>query len=87
MNHTLVLSLLRLFVVLMMLNGVSGFVIGKRNIARSVTVIIPTIVSFTSTIGSLRILFFNIISTAFSIVVAGSGVMSGYCFVLMTSRG
>ena len=54
-----------------------GFLIGKRNIARSVTVIIPTIVSFTSTIGSLRILFFNIISTAFSIVVAGSDFMSG----------
>lgn len=63
-----------------------GFLIGKRNIARSVTVIIPTTASFTSTIGSLRILFFNIISTAFSIVVAGSAVMSGCEAKLSSTR-
>ncbi|MGA7141768.1 MAG: hypothetical protein WBX29_07130, partial [Nitrososphaeraceae archaeon] len=54
-----------------------AFLVGITNIARSVTVTIPIMVSFASTIGSLRILFFNMISTAVSTVVEDPAVMSG----------
>jgi len=53
-----------------------SFLVGRENIARSVTVTIPITLSLESTIGSLQILFFNIISTAF-LTVAGCAVISG----------
>src|SRR5512133_2526202 len=54
-----------------------GLLVGKRNIPRSVTVTMPLTDLFSSTIGSLRILFFNMISAAFSTVVVGFAVISG----------
>ena len=56
----------------------SELLMGKRNIARSDTVTMPTIIFLSSIIGSLRIPFFSIISTTFSIVVEGSAVINGY---------
>lgn len=50
---------------------------GTRNLARSDTVTIPTTFSLSSIIGSLRTLFFNIISTTFPTVVEGFAVIIG----------
>ena len=58
-------------------NVKSGFLSGKRNIAKSVSVTVPARALLVSDIGSLRIAFFKIISTAFLTVVEGSAVMSG----------
>lgn len=54
-----------------------GLLVGKRNIPRSVTVAIPITGLSSLAIGSLRILFFNIISAASSTVVVGCAVISG----------
>ena len=62
-----------------------GLLVGKRNIPRSVTVTIPITGLFSSVLGSLRILFFNMTSTAFSTVVVGFAIISG-CEAKLSSK-
>ncbi len=59
-------------------NAKPGLLVGEIYIAKSVTVTIPVATLDSLTIGSLRILFLNMICAASSTVAVGFAVISGF---------